>query len=256
MELKEAIDDIKTAIAEVKKEGKSTVEVTNLENYLAFLERQAAVSAQLRDHAHESSLAQYNAINALNVEMFRSVMDAGKEAINAAILLNGGAVIALMAFVGNAAGKRLARCDLGDGAPDVDLRLWRYVRRRGLRISIYRAILLRGRGRRRKEGPAHHRTCFQRRRVVDDAHSVPWFRRGCARRVRAFVANPIVAGTKGTMKVRRHPFYVREPLPMAAGGQRVALAAKDDSSWSTNTKESSTRTLSATGSSRRIVTLF
>lgn len=54
---------------------------------------------------HANNLAHYAAQNAVAVEHFKSVIEAGKEAVNASIIINGGAVIALMAFLGNVASK-------------------------------------------------------------------------------------------------------------------------------------------------------
>lgn len=50
---------------------------------------------------HESGLAHYNAITAWRAEGFRSVNIAGQAAIKSAILINGGAAIALLAFIGS-----------------------------------------------------------------------------------------------------------------------------------------------------------
>ncbi len=47
------------------------------------------------------NLAQYNAENARNLEMFKSVILAGQSALKSAILVNGGAAVALLAFIGN-----------------------------------------------------------------------------------------------------------------------------------------------------------
>lgn len=105
MELQEAISKFKTDLAEVKAGGKSEVEIQNLEGYLDALKAQASMSTEQRRQAHESGLAQYNATLNNQLENFRQVMAAGKEAINASIIINGGAVIALMSFMGNSVGK-------------------------------------------------------------------------------------------------------------------------------------------------------
>jgi hypothetical protein len=105
MELVDAIQKFKSDLVAVKADGKSNIAIENLEKYLEFLLADASQSLEHRKMIHQSQLAEYSATIAMGVESFRAVMDAGKEAINAAIIINGGAVIALMAFVGNSAAK-------------------------------------------------------------------------------------------------------------------------------------------------------
>lgn len=54
---------------------------------------------------HKNQLAQYNAERAAELafetEMFKSVIIAGQAALKSAILINGGATVALLAFIGN-----------------------------------------------------------------------------------------------------------------------------------------------------------
>lgn len=127
MELAEAIEKLRAELATVKASGKTEVEVKNLEAYLDALLAEAGASTELRRANHENALARYNADQALmlakynadaaiklaqfnatsatHLEDFRVVLQAGKETINAAIIINGGAIIALMSFLANAAGK-------------------------------------------------------------------------------------------------------------------------------------------------------
>jgi hypothetical protein len=105
MELSEAIARFKKDLEGVKADGRTTtIEIANLERYLDALSNDASDSIEHRKMALAGSIASYNAQVQHDLENFRVVIEAGKEAINAAILINGGAVIALMAFVGNAAG--------------------------------------------------------------------------------------------------------------------------------------------------------
>ncbi|MDZ7754658.1 MAG: hypothetical protein U5S82_24145 [Gammaproteobacteria bacterium] len=48
----------------------------------------------------QSSLEERKAIQASNLEMFRSVITAGQNALRTALLMNGGAIVALLAFLG------------------------------------------------------------------------------------------------------------------------------------------------------------
>ena len=54
---------------------------------------------------HKNQLAQYNAERAaelsFDIEMFKSVIIAGQAALKSAILINGGATVALLAFIGS-----------------------------------------------------------------------------------------------------------------------------------------------------------
>ena len=59
---------------------------------------------------HQSQLAQYNAESARRVEMFKSVITAGQSALKSAILINGGAAVAILAFVGSIWEKSIALC--------------------------------------------------------------------------------------------------------------------------------------------------
>ncbi len=50
---------------------------------------------------HERNMAYYNAQQQHSLEMFRSVIVYGQDALKSAILINGGAAVALLAFIGN-----------------------------------------------------------------------------------------------------------------------------------------------------------
>ncbi len=105
MELSKAVSRFRHDLAAVKDGGTSHLEIENIVQYLDHLESQATASLELRQMQHQSHLAQYNATISMQVESFKAVIGAGKEAINASIIINGGAVISLMAFMGNVAGK-------------------------------------------------------------------------------------------------------------------------------------------------------
>jgi hypothetical protein len=101
MELHEAISNFRADLATVKADGKDSVEITRLEDYLALLGSHAKESAAYRQQIHEAKLAEYRTEVAYGLENFRIVTAAGKDTLNAIILVNGGAAIALMAFLGN-----------------------------------------------------------------------------------------------------------------------------------------------------------
>jgi hypothetical protein len=90
MELEEALATLKADLDAVTAAGENSVSVERLRQYLDRLNTQADRSREARQQWHE-----------IGLENFRTVIAAGKEAINAIILINGGAAIALLAFLGN-----------------------------------------------------------------------------------------------------------------------------------------------------------
>jgi hypothetical protein len=105
METKETLEMIKAELAMLRDHGHATVKIKALEHYLADLQENAASSMELRKLQHLSSLAQYDAQAKSSIEMFKSVINAGKEALNAALLINGGAAVACLGFLGSVLSK-------------------------------------------------------------------------------------------------------------------------------------------------------
>lgn len=112
MRAQEVIDVIKKAVEDVKAQDQQVVSADALLKYLDALKADASISVEANQrkfesdlalfHAeHERNLAHYSAQQALNVEMLRSVITYGQEALKAAILINGGAAAAVLAFIGN-----------------------------------------------------------------------------------------------------------------------------------------------------------
>lgn len=101
METKEAIEKFRVDLAEVRSQGQSTVAIEALENYLLGLEKDASISIELQKLEYQRSLVYYDAQAKSHLEMFKSVIEAGKEALNATLLINGGAVIAFLGFLGS-----------------------------------------------------------------------------------------------------------------------------------------------------------
>lgn len=107
MEPAEVIEQLKKALADVKSQGRDSVTVVALETYLDDLKSDAGQSLELRKLEYQRSLAHYDAQTKHAVEMFKSVIDSGKEALNAVVLVNGGAVVALLGFMGATISKGL-----------------------------------------------------------------------------------------------------------------------------------------------------
>ena len=113
MEPKELLDEIRVELDLVEKQGQTHVPVAGLRRYLSALEADAGKSVEYRRQVHEGTLSHATAKNQFNLEMFKSVLDAGKSAINALLIINGGAVVALLGMLSNLAkesnGDQLAR---------------------------------------------------------------------------------------------------------------------------------------------------
>ena len=101
MDAKDAIAHIRKALDEVLASGQQFVHVPTLLQFLFEVERDAPIASETRKLQHESNLTAYRAQHEASLEMFRSVLAAGKAALTASILVNGGASVALLAFLGN-----------------------------------------------------------------------------------------------------------------------------------------------------------
>jgi hypothetical protein len=101
METHEVLQQIKTALANVQADGKDFVHIPTLKQFLNNLEKDATLSSEMRMLQHESNLEWYKAQSQADVEMFKSVIQAGQTALRTSFLVNGGAAVALLAFIGN-----------------------------------------------------------------------------------------------------------------------------------------------------------
>lgn len=106
----EAIKQIQAAVAEAKASGIQQILIANLEAYLDSVanvvqaEESAPGSEQVADAEHRLEVwkAQLSANTNHSIEMFKAVIEAGQTALKSAIVINGGAAAALLAFAGNA----------------------------------------------------------------------------------------------------------------------------------------------------------
>ncbi len=105
METQEAISKIKEDLAAVKAQCSEAVQIDNLLSYLAQIEKDASFSMDSRRLQYQGQLAEYDAKVKSDIEMFKSVIESGKESINAILIVNGGAVIALLGFLANTISK-------------------------------------------------------------------------------------------------------------------------------------------------------
>lgn len=98
MNAKAAIDTVRTAL---KSAEDDLISAKRLLRFLDELETVADGSLEAQRRMQEFKLAEYAANVQSNLEMFKSVIEAGKEALNALILIGGGAIIGLFSLLGN-----------------------------------------------------------------------------------------------------------------------------------------------------------
>jgi hypothetical protein len=105
MEANELIEVVSKELDRFKGGGNATVSVDGMQKYIESLRSEVSASSEYRRQAHEGSLAHYATVSEYNLEMFRSVMEAGRHAIQALLLINGGAVVAMLGMLTNLSGK-------------------------------------------------------------------------------------------------------------------------------------------------------
>ena len=101
MEVKDAIGNIRTALAQLEGQGQKLVSTEALRVYLDELEKDAGTSSAVRKLQHESNLAQYKAERDQAIAMFNAVIGFSQAALKTSLLVNGAAAIALLTFIGN-----------------------------------------------------------------------------------------------------------------------------------------------------------
>ncbi|MEX5768813.1 hypothetical protein AB4Y55_24015 [Serratia nematodiphila] len=99
------IDTIIEDVQSVQKNGAESIDVQNLLEYLQDLKRDELQSKEeslerlkARNQAH---IERFKLIANAQLESFRSVISSGANAAKSCMLINGGAAVALLAFVGN-----------------------------------------------------------------------------------------------------------------------------------------------------------
>jgi len=103
MEQENSIDTILAAVHKERLQGRNTIDAVALEEYLIALKQQceengnnATLSPSL-----DVILARFAAQNNARLEHYKTVNASGDVALKSAILINGGAAVALLAFLGN-----------------------------------------------------------------------------------------------------------------------------------------------------------
>jgi hypothetical protein len=100
VEATNAIDIVKAALADAKSSGGATVSIDGLDKLLDDIRANATPSMEHYKLKYQGALAEYDVKNKYRLEMLKATIDAGREALNAIVLINGGAVIALLGFLG------------------------------------------------------------------------------------------------------------------------------------------------------------
>lgn len=96
---------LRDELAKAKAQGAADVRVDALEKLITGLLDQAGLSLEERKLRTQHTLAQYEAQTRSDLEAVRAAIESGREALNALLLINGGAVVALLGFVGAMASK-------------------------------------------------------------------------------------------------------------------------------------------------------
>jgi hypothetical protein len=111
----QAVALLRSTLTEVQAKGQMTVPVAPLQQFLSNVTPSPAQSEVkrpnvplelLRDSLNaqwQANLAHDKAVHTSNLEMFKSVLEATKGAIQSLFVINGGAAVALLAFIGHLA---------------------------------------------------------------------------------------------------------------------------------------------------------
>ncbi len=105
MESQEIISEIRKQLDQVEAIGHAQVQVAGLRLYLSALEKDASASIEHRKQQHAGMLAEHSAMVQQSLEMFKAVTEAGRSALHSIVIINGGAVVALLGVMANLAGK-------------------------------------------------------------------------------------------------------------------------------------------------------
>ena len=105
MEATELIHDLREEIQAVEAQEIKSISIDGLKRYLDLAEKDIKYSNDFLQREHEGILTDRAVSTQWGTELFKAVIESGKSALNALILINGGAVIALMGVMANLVGK-------------------------------------------------------------------------------------------------------------------------------------------------------
>jgi hypothetical protein len=114
METIELIDDLRKQLKALEVQKESAVTISGLKGYLDVMEKNSTRSKEYVTRQHEGMLAEHSAKTQWGTELFKAVIESGRSALHSVIIINGGAVIALMSVMSGLVGKpssnKLAAC--------------------------------------------------------------------------------------------------------------------------------------------------
>jgi len=105
------VDKIKLVLKQTKDAGHDSISITAFEDYLISIEKENDTESKNAEMKLDCDLAVFSAENDRNIahannltasslELFKSVILVGQSALKASMLINGGAAVALLAFMG------------------------------------------------------------------------------------------------------------------------------------------------------------
>lgn len=98
----DAISHIREVLAEAKKSGSNSIQIHAFDEFLeAFGERAQATDPEVAKRRTAIEVEQIKYRASAELELFKAVIEAGQTAIKSALLINGGAAVTLLAFLGN-----------------------------------------------------------------------------------------------------------------------------------------------------------
>ena len=119
MSVKEFATRMKTTIEQTKAKGTAAIYCDHLIEYLDQVSKSHEASPpshEIEDYDEKFlfGIESYRQQHQMDRDMFRSVVDAGREAIKSSLLLNGGAAVALLAFIANQKSKQESVAEYAD----------------------------------------------------------------------------------------------------------------------------------------------
>jgi hypothetical protein len=120
MESQGLIQKIRTAVVDAQAKGYSVVPIPTLLTFLDDLASHATVSVAAAKFQSDVTLESYKGQQQASLELFRSVVQAGQATLRTAMIINGGAAAALLAFIGNI-WSRASAAGVPTAGPDISM---------------------------------------------------------------------------------------------------------------------------------------
>jgi len=105
MEPNEAVGIVEGWLTDVQNSGATTVAIAVLQRDLARLKQEVGASVEDYKLNHQGRIAEFQAQALRRSDLTRGLLDSGREALNALVLVNGGAAVALLGVLGAIVGR-------------------------------------------------------------------------------------------------------------------------------------------------------